>query len=104
MTAVPGTQIMLSNSILNSTKEDRDLERAARKANGNQHGKKKKSDVGRGFDAVMASVFIERKAPTKSGGIAPIYYCLGCDHDVRNSTRGRNSAHMVDCKVNIPAF
>ncbi|KAJ6554202.1 hypothetical protein B0H19DRAFT_1152821 [Mycena capillaripes] len=84
----PATQPVLSNVVLNAEKADRACERAERKLNGNQHGKEKK-DLGRNFVDPMASVFIER----------PIYYCLGCDNDVRNNKRKCNAVHMVECKA-----
>ncbi|KAJ6582801.1 hypothetical protein B0H10DRAFT_1962378 [Mycena sp. CBHHK59/15] len=71
--------------------------RAKRKRNGNVHRKEKK-DLGHGFDELMASVFIKRKAANSSGLLKPIYYCLGCDSDVRNNTRSHNTSHMLGCK------
>ncbi|KAJ6575687.1 hypothetical protein DFH09DRAFT_1361827 [Mycena vulgaris] len=94
---VPATQIPLSNEVLNSDAADRARERAERMKNGNQHGKEKKNS-GRGFDALMASVFIERMAKNSTGALAPIYYCIGCDTSYRNNTKKRNAAHMLGCK------
>ncbi|KAJ7110847.1 hypothetical protein C8R44DRAFT_883317 [Mycena epipterygia] len=92
-----GTQPMLSNAALNSDEADRAHERAERKKNGNQHGKQKK-DVGRGFDELMASVFIVRTVLNRKHEMKPMYYCIGCDSAVRNGTRKRNTAHMLQCK------
>jgi hypothetical protein len=89
---------ILSNATLNADAEDRAKERAERKENGNIHGRAKK-DLGRNFDELMASVFIERPMINSAGAMKPMYYCLGCDHAVCNGTRGRNTSHMVGCKV-----
>ncbi|KAJ6590906.1 hypothetical protein B0H10DRAFT_1960891 [Mycena sp. CBHHK59/15] len=92
------TPVMLSNEVLGTNKAERDVERTERKANGNKHGKEKKSS-GRGFDEIMASVFIERKKLTDKKVTMPIYYCLGCDHPVRNNAKTRNASHMLGCKA-----
>ncbi|KAJ7435663.1 hypothetical protein B0H11DRAFT_2366713 [Mycena galericulata] len=100
--SVSGSQPMLSNATLTSDKADRDRERAERKQNGNKHGKEKKG-LGRTFDDIMASVFIERQAVNSNGVMKPIYYCLGCDNAVRNNTRARNSTHLLGCKRDFTA-
>ncbi|KAJ7343004.1 hypothetical protein DFH08DRAFT_1011576 [Mycena albidolilacea] len=92
---MPDSQPTLSNASLGSDRVD---ERARRKANGNIHGKEKK-DIGRGFDDLMASVFIERKSVNGAGIMKPIYYCIGCDTSCRNNTRKRNTPHMLACKA-----
>ncbi|KAJ7479092.1 ribonuclease H-like domain-containing protein [Mycena latifolia] len=92
------TPRMLSNDTLNSDKADRARERAERKNNGNKHGKEKKG-LGRTFDEVMASVFIERESINSNNVMKAIYYCIGCDSAVRNNTRSRNASHMTGCKA-----
>ncbi|KAJ7308556.1 hypothetical protein DFH08DRAFT_975153 [Mycena albidolilacea] len=92
---MPDSQPMLSNASLGSDRVD---ERARRKANGNIHGKEKK-DIGRGFNGLMASVFIERESVNGAGIMKPIYYCIGCDTSCRNNTRKRNTPHMLACKA-----
>jgi hypothetical protein len=94
---------MLSNTALNAAVADRARERAERKLNGNQHGREKKG-LGRGFDNIMASVFIEREALNSNKVMKPIYYCLGCDNAVRDNTRSRNSTHLIGCKVFMAIF
>jgi hypothetical protein len=97
---MPDSQPTLSNASLGSDRVD---ERARRKANGNIHGKEKK-DIGRGFDDLMASVFIERESVNGAGIMKPIYYCIGCDTSCRNNTRKRNTPHMLACKVIVASL
>ncbi|KAJ6623883.1 hypothetical protein B0H10DRAFT_2213253 [Mycena sp. CBHHK59/15] len=97
-TAASGSQLVLSNTVLTSAKEDRERERAERKKNGNQHGKGKKK-TGCTPSDLMASVFIERQVMNSKNEMKAMYYCIGCDREVRNNTQARNAPHMLGCKL-----
>ncbi|KAJ7258508.1 hypothetical protein C8J57DRAFT_1234115 [Mycena rebaudengoi] len=93
-----GSQPTLSNELLHSDATDRQCEREERKRNGNQHGREK-NPLGRGFDELMASAFIERSVINSVKEMKPMYYCIGCDLAVRNNSRKRNTSHMLSCQL-----
>ncbi|KAJ6563468.1 hypothetical protein B0H10DRAFT_1966108 [Mycena sp. CBHHK59/15] len=97
-TAASGSQPVLSNTVLTSAKEDRERERVEHKKNGNQHGKGKKK-TGHTPSDLMASVFIERQVMNSKNEMKAMYYCIGCDREVRNNTQARNAPHMLGCKL-----
>ncbi|KAJ6544944.1 hypothetical protein B0H10DRAFT_2243989 [Mycena sp. CBHHK59/15] len=95
-----GSLPALSNVVLTAAKEDRARERADRKANGNQHSKGKMKS-GRAPSDLMASAFIEREVMNSKKEMKAMYYCIGCNHEVHNNTEGRNTSHMIGCKLSF---
>ncbi|KAJ7342847.1 hypothetical protein DFH08DRAFT_811187 [Mycena albidolilacea] len=91
------SQPTLSSGLLNSDAADLQRERDERKRNGNQHGREK-NPLGRSFDELMASAFIERLVINSPKQMKPMYHCIGCDLGVRKNNRKCNTPHMLGCK------
>lgn len=97
------SELQLSNALLQSGKADRQKERDERLQNGNivpriQH------KVGKKLDSLTHRLVIERVGVKATGVSCPVYYCIGCDEDVKNIARDRSLPHAYSCMVSTLAL
>lgn len=88
----------LSNTMLQAEKAERQVERDERSQNGNINPRVQHR-VGKKLDTLTHRLVIERHGVTAAGVPCPVYYCIGCDEDVKNIARARSLPHAYDCLV-----
>lgn len=99
---LPGSSaltILLSNQILQAAKAEHKAVRQERLKNGNIIPRKQHK-VGKRLDDLTHRLVIERKGVTAAGATCTIYYCIGCDEELRNNARTRSLSHAYGCDVN----
>lgn len=92
------TPAQLSNARLQSEKAERQKERDERLQNGNI-AIRKQHKVGKKQDSLIHRLVIERVGVKANGLPCPVYYCIGCDEDVKNIARDRSLPHAYSCMV-----
>ena len=97
-TAGGPTPAQFTNTVLLSEKADHQKEHDDRLRNGNivRH---KQYKVGKKQDTLIHRLVIERVGVKANGLPCPIYYCIGCDEDVKNIARDRSLPHAYSCMV-----
>ena len=90
------TPTQLSNTLLQSEKAERRKERDERLQNGNIVPRKQHK-VGKKLDSLTHRLVIERVGVKATGASCPVYYCIGCDEDVKNIARDRSVPHAYSC-------
>ena len=92
------TPMQLSNTLLQSKKAERQKERDERLQNGNIVPRKQHK-VGKKLDLLTHRLVIERVGVKATGASCPVYYCIGCDEDVKNIAHDRSLPHAYSCMV-----
>jgi hypothetical protein len=90
------TPTQLSNTLLQSEKAERQKEHDERLRNGNIVPRKQHK-VGKKLDSLTHQLVIERVGVKATGASCPVYYCIGCDEDVKNIARDRSLPHAYSC-------
>ena len=90
----------LSNTLLQSEKAERQKERDERLRNGNIIPRKQ-NKVGKRLDSLIHRLVIERLGFKANGASCPVYYCIGCDENVKNIACDRSLPHAYSCMVSI---
>ena len=55
--------------------------------------------MGKRLDSLTHRLVIERVGVEAIDASCPVYYCIGCDKDVKNIARGRSLPHAYSCMV-----
>ena len=97
------TPTQLSSSLLQSDKAERQKERDERLKNGNIVPRRQHK-VGKRLDSLIHRLVIERVGVKATGASCPVYYCIGCDEDVKNIARDRSLPHAYSCMVRLLVF
>jgi hypothetical protein len=96
-------QSQLSNTLLQSEKAERQKERDERFRNGNIVIRKQHK-VGKKQDSLIHRLVIEREGVKANGLPCRVYYCIGCDEDVKNIARDHSLPHAYSCMVRAIIF